>query len=181
MKKIIAILLLISFGIQVAGYHLFFHIRKWEIKSSARKNRRRNSSRENELQFIFPLTGRLQLTNSQPEWEDDHEFRLNGHMYDVIEKRIVGDTIYVRCVADEKETRLIEKYNEQNKDDFSNTTKNKSGFLLKLINSLYTYTDQHEYMLVVSSKEKYRDDYRQTGISRSYEVLTPPPQTVLFF
>jgi hypothetical protein len=42
-------------------------------------------------------------------WEHEREFEYNGQMYDVVEKRIQGDTIVYICWWDHEETRLKEE------------------------------------------------------------------------
>ena len=43
---------------------------------------------------------------TKAEWEDEHEFRLNGQMYDVAGIEYHDGQKHYRCVADERETRI---------------------------------------------------------------------------
>jgi hypothetical protein len=58
---------------------------------------------------------------SQLHWEDENEFRYQGKMYDVLEKKCKGNQILFRCIADEKETALLHEYQKNNKQSSSNS------------------------------------------------------------
>jgi len=56
----------------------------------------------------------LEFTRGEAEklrWEHEDEFELNGHMYDVVEKEIAGDSIKFWCWPDHKEARLKKQLN----------------------------------------------------------------------
>lgn len=50
----------------------------------------------------------------QLNWENDHEFNFNGEMYDVIDKKITGNRSIIRCISDDKETKLVKEYQKTN-------------------------------------------------------------------
>jgi hypothetical protein len=54
-------------------------------------------------------------------WEDEHEFRYNGQMFDVIEMKTQGESVLIRCIADEKETALLNEYQKNNNRNSSNS------------------------------------------------------------
>lgn len=54
-------------------------------------------------------------------WENENEFRYKGKMYDVIETTKTKDQLVVRCVADSKETALIDEYLKHNRRDHSDS------------------------------------------------------------
>ena len=41
------------------------------------------------------------------QWVDDHEFRRDGKLYDVVRTRISGDTTYFTCINDTQEEKLF--------------------------------------------------------------------------
>src|SRR6185369_6504817 len=52
------------------------------------------------------------------EWEEDgDEFRYNGSIYDVIEKKIVGNRMYLRCIDDKDEATAMKIVEELHKKD----------------------------------------------------------------
>ena len=72
------------------------------------------------------------------EWEGDDEFRLKGEMYDVVEKKLEGNSMTIRCISDLKETMLLKDYEGAGKNDFGNTANNKYLHWLKLATSVFT-------------------------------------------
>ena len=66
------------------------------------------------------------------EWEDEHEFRLKGEMYDVVDKYYKNDKLIVRCIQDKKEKELLEAYQ---KLTHKSTDSPGQISLLKLINT----------------------------------------------
>ena len=40
------------------------------------------------------------------EWVEEHEFRIGGEMYDIVQKEITADSIYLYCYHDRKESKL---------------------------------------------------------------------------
>jgi len=68
-------------------------------------------NKEEENDFVFSLNDKVAM--AKLEWEGDNEFRLNGEMYDVIEKKTEGNKLTLRCLADKKETTLLKKANDR--------------------------------------------------------------------
>jgi hypothetical protein len=40
------------------------------------------------------------------EWVEEHEFRIEGEMYDIVRKEITSDSVYLYCYHDKKESKL---------------------------------------------------------------------------
>jgi len=103
---------------------------------------------------VHVLIAATELTTA--EWEDESEFRLNGHMYDVDGIEYHNGQKYYRCVADERETRIEHKADELI-HSLSGRDRNqqKSGiarFLSDWLQGLYIHTSPQMpsvYMLSV--------------------------------
>jgi hypothetical protein len=54
------------------------------------------------------------------EWERDDGFCFQGEMYDVIQKKENGNSNTILCVADKKETALLNEYQNTHKRSSSN-------------------------------------------------------------
>ena len=61
--------------------------------------------------FIFSIKEYDQLN-----WEKENEFEYKGKMYDVVERKVKGEFVFLEVVDDTAETNLIEKYIDQNSD-----------------------------------------------------------------
>jgi hypothetical protein len=178
LQKIISVILLISLSLHVTGYHFLFHLRQWEIKATIKKRVRRNLDAESTEQFVFsihPVQG-----DEQPEWEGDDEFRYQGEMYDIIEKKIVDGKIYVRCISDKEETQLIRNYQQLTKNEASHPiSKKRTGLLFQLINMAFTAVKGHDpYAELAALRYRYRAYASMLLATQPAEVLTPPPQHV---
>jgi len=172
-KKIFAILLLLSFSVQITGYHLFFHIKQTNIKKSARSRIRRAIEEGQVEQFVFTSAEAQTLA-----WEDDKEFHFKGEMYDVIEKKEVNGNVHIRCIRDKKETELVKNYQKITKDDFSGSSKKRTSLLLKLIATFYTPVS-NPGMETFAGPGKLNWAIAASPLFFSNtEVLTPPPQFI---
>lgn len=155
----------------ITGYHFFFHIRQWQIKAAVQKKLRQDINSQNTELFVFSLTKQEGVAG--PEWEGDDEFRLNGEMFDVIEKRIENGKMFVRCISDKKETALLKDYERINKEGNS---KRKSESLLKLMVS--SFLPEPNFAIRNKDIPSPVNIPFQSEIIPSYrqDVLTPPPQ-----
>ena len=126
-------------------------------------------------QFIFPLDKDL---IAGVEWEGENEFRLNGEMYDVVEKRMEDNKMIIRCISDRKETQLIKDYEKTSKDDFNNfPSRHKSVQLLKLVCSLYVNPFANNSFYYNEPRLKHRPVYYRIIPSISPDILIPPPKS----
>jgi hypothetical protein len=170
LKKLVAILSLCCLFLNIIGYHVIFYIRQAEIKTEMKKLLLQEKSNKEQTILIFSLNDENCI--SKLEWEDDEEFRLNGEMYDVVEKKIEDGKLIIRCISDKKETALISKFEKMNKE---NNSKSKSALLIKLISSTYLPAENTEQFKKVISVPS-TIDLQSKIISRAHDVLTPPPQ-----
>jgi hypothetical protein len=178
MQRIVAIVLLISLTLNITGYHFFFCLQQKEIKTIIKKRIGNNLEAESTEQFVFSINPGKGVEN--PEWEGDDEFSYQEEMYDVIDKKIENGKIYVHCISDKKETRLIRNYQELMKNDASNpSSKKRSGLLLQLINTLYNILTHYDpYAHLADFQITYRALYSSLLAAMITEVPTPPPQQV---
>jgi hypothetical protein len=174
LRQFFAILLLISFSVQLRGYHIYFHYRQGTIRKAAKKAIRQRIKEENTEEFIFTIaTG-----HEKPEWENDHEVRFRGEMYDVIEKREENGMLYIRCISDEKERILVDNYRQVTKDDYAGTSEKRATLISKLIHPFYTEISlAGSDMKIRPQKEKWFT-LIPSLLSAKAEVLTPPPRFV---
>jgi hypothetical protein len=134
-----------------------------------------NDNKDEEL-FVFPLNDKKAL--EKLDWEGNDEFKLNGEMYDVVEKRVENNNIIIRCISDKKETRLVKDYEKTNKDDFGNLPcSHKSSQLLKLVCSLYVNPFSNNSFYYNKPLIKHRPVYYRIIPSISPDILIPPPKS----
>ncbi len=172
MKKFFAILLLASFSVQVTGYHIFFHMKQAAIKKTANSRIQRAVEEGRTDHFVFTLQEAATLL----QWEEDGEFRYQGEMYDLVDKKIENGKIYIRCISDKKETGLVKNYRKMTNDDFGGSSKKRTSLLLKLIATFYTPAVTTCMETRPIPGEISWATYQSPLASSISEILTPPPQ-----
>lgn len=135
---------------------------------------RRHVSNQDEL--VFSLALHAKPGTEGPEWEEEDEFSLHGKMYDVIDKKIENGKLVVRCIADEKETELIKKFQQVLEKQFGNRAKKRSASLLKIITTPFTLpsTLLPPAFLVLRHTEFPNLQFNFPVACR--DVITPPPR-----
>ena len=106
MKKLSVILLLFSLTAPFTGTYLFLHYNQNKIRTEVAAIILAGPDKKDliELKFTFSETETI-LT-----WKHSREFVYNGQMYDIVDQRQEGDSIFYTCYKDDKETRLnVEK------------------------------------------------------------------------
>ena len=81
---------------------------KFVVKDEA-ENRIAEGIDEDEL-VLLKFSGEESLT--EVRWEDPGEFEYKGQMFDIVDTRIEGDTIYYSCWWDKEETLILKQLAE---------------------------------------------------------------------
>lgn len=168
MRKITAIALLITLFLAAPGYHLAFRIHLRHLKAEIKRDLRRPGNRKDITELAF-TTSQLQ----ELEWEEEHEFRWKGEMYDVIEKRSVQDKILIRCIADKKEKLLLEEYQ-------NNIEKNQGWGKASLVKLLTANYIKPAIILPAPPQRSLSKDYFSFSSClcfRPHTIFTPPPKS----
>ena len=135
---------------------------------------RRQANSQDEVVFSFAINA--PQNEESPEWEEEHEFRYKGKMYDVIDQRIEDGQLIVRCISDEKETELIKKYEEILEKQFGGRAKKRSVSLLKLICTPFTIPSAFMTSAIVRLLHNQYSIYRCNIPFVCRDVITPPPR-----
>ena len=166
MKKIAAVILFFCLFFTVVGYHFVFGIHLSEIKAEM-KSKLRNVPGKDVVVFSFNIAEANKI-----EWEEEHEFRFNNEMYDVIEKHQDGDQLVIHCIPDKKEKALLEFYQKINSGSSSSSTKTS---LIKLITAPFL-PSKNIVILKLQKKQQpvfFKYKFRLPNIH--YSVLERPP------
>jgi hypothetical protein len=128
------------------------------------------------------VTFRVALHNGTPEsnqfvWENDHEFRYEAAMYDVIEKEISGDTLTIYAVMDEKESALVNHYLEIIKRSHHHPSKSRAAVSLMQFLLQFNITDCLTFTFWATEVLTAYPSYHSMRLLSVYpEIITPPPQ-----
>ena len=169
-------MLLLCFSVQLTGYHLYFRYQQMDIKRAAKRKLRKGVDPALTQIFNFPLTAAN--PDELPEWVDKHEFRYQGEMYDVIEKKVTGDRLIIRCLNDKKEKELLGHYKDLVKNDFGERNKKGLSLFIKLL-KVSPVSPASLIAPVSVFHSAFKADMRRFRLSGTpADVLTPPPQTL---
>jgi hypothetical protein len=163
-KRLIAILLFTLFYITLLGYHFVFSFQLELAKAEMRNFLQGRKSHKDVVQ--------LSLSKEESDdlfWENDHEFRYKGEMYDVIEKKANGNKVLIRCVSDKKETGLLNEYQRNNKRNSSNSK------VVQLITAHFVIPAEHCLKLPERVLDNYFKDYSSSLQNIAPTVILPPP------
>lgn len=94
--------------VPLAATFMYLHHQKSVIRKTVKRQIIASIDR-NELAL---LKFTEQESRAKLRWEHSKEFEFRGQMYDVVEKKIKGDTLYYWCWWDHEETRLNKQLNE---------------------------------------------------------------------
>ena len=106
-------------------------------------------------------------------WEGNDEFSFDGQMYDVVEKKIEDGKIMIRCIADKKETALVNKLNDNsNGNEKDNKIVNE---LFQFLQTLFHNSKSEDLAFgeLVKCKCHFPIERLQFQIKK---IPTPPPQ-----
>jgi hypothetical protein len=112
LKKPITILFLTVFAMSQIGHHLVFSLAKWNAKEII--------SQDLKLNIVNELVEKIS-DNKYIHWEEkNEEFELAGIMYDVVKKEVINNQLVYYCINDQKESGLIQLYNNWMQNEHSN-------------------------------------------------------------
>jgi len=152
---------LFIFILSQIGHHLVFELAKWDAKTIIAQN-----IKTNKYQGVVEKISETSLMS----WEEkDHEFELNGQMYDVVKKEVRGQRVVYYAINDSKESNLLEVYNQAQHHNNSKLALKYSSIECVLTNQ----SDKQFIPFVVSRKFNILNNSFQ-NIHLNMEV--PPPQ-----
>lgn len=175
MPRILAILLLLVLLIPLAGGHLLFKLRQWQIKEQIEERMKSGIPQEE-----------LVLVKIPDKWEEDghprfqriedHEFRYNKQMYDIVESEQQGDTTFYYCIQDDLETALYKKLAERTdrKMQHDPASQQQREHLTKLLTHLY-FAEQPLYLFYQQSFDNSQSHYSFTCKIWQEAPPSPPP------
>jgi hypothetical protein len=177
MRQLVSILLSTLFLYYSAGYYVTFKAEQYLIKKAI-KLRIKNQVPENELtHLVFSPSSEA---CSEIEWIEDHEFRYNGQMFDIVRQVTDDDgTIHYYCINDRQEEMLFADLKNQLKNLLD--TKNADNRQNQPVNKYFDkdYIVGKFYQFLFNSDVSVA--YHPTDIflaKAEKEVPTPPPKRV---
>ena len=166
-RKIWTILALACLLFLTGGYHLLYQCRLAEVKAAVKENLK--TARRSELTPLAFSAAEIQTL----VWEEASEFCYRDKMYDVVDVETKdGQTIYW-CLADEKETALLDAYLQTHNPS---SDKNPSCSLIKLLQAPFLPVVFQWNKTAIPDNGKPFSFYSLSPSLSKAAVLTPPPK-----
>ena len=179
MRKLISFGLLFLFLWQIGGYLIEFQFESTRIRKEIKKLTKEAVPRNQLVHFRFTQNEINSLT-----WVKSHEFRKDGHFYDVVWKKNLGNEKYeLQCISDDQETQLFEKLDQYVSSNIANPNPSKpikNWSKLFFGNYLPNEPIPNPQLQKVFSEQKYNHFYYQSSVSEHHLFIeTPPPNVAL--
>jgi len=172
-SKVLGILLIFCFVAPLATTYIILKYQKKQVKREVKWKMIIGIDKEELVLLKFTEEEK----QTQLNWNDSKEFEYKGEMYDIVETKIVGDTIYYWCWLDNEETELNKKI-----DDIvfyvlghDKQRKESQKRIENLYKSLY-FNPLPNWNYFVIQSDRTTIPYKYSYKSISYPPLVPPPE-----
>ena len=180
MKRLFSIGFLLIFLFNVGGYYLVF----WGLRTQAKKDllHRLDAERYAEDELIvlsIPLS--LPYPIQQNGYvRVDGEFEYQGEYYNLVKQRMQNDTLFMVCIKDYQEKKLVNAMSEYS--DLANSLPSSAKHTLDLFGKLFK--DYTTTMLCLTGHAGWsvQIPYGEPDVyltSQHYPVISPPPDFMI--
>lgn len=170
-------LLLVCVGVGVFGEYLVFHLIRSDIRHSIEAKIEAGAPQE-ELTWI-----KIAASNPPENFvfiKKEREFRYKGEMYDIVNKKVIGDTIYYQCIHDIRESKLYANLDHQIQNEYSTnpTHEKKQTELLKKIPKFYSLST-NSIFLGFTCYTQLPDETHPIWLDALLTIDAPPPEMII--
>lgn len=180
MKRALAIILLLTFTFNFLGVGFVYNAWLFSIKQDV--EHKLTSKYEEETILIKIPKKWEQDPPADFEWYDEHEFRYQGQMYDVVRKEIHKDKIWYFCHWDRAETEVLNNLSRY----VSNYLQNDSDEQQKRT-FLKTYLD-HSFLVSAIESAAVPISEVENSVAENMKIQnvfldidSPPPQITMSY
>ncbi|MBI4535318.1 MAG: hypothetical protein HY708_03505 [Ignavibacteriae bacterium] len=173
-KKGFALIFLAVYLYNIVGYLAVFGVLQYRVKQEI-KQVIKASVPADELIVIAVKEGEEYIL----DWIEDHEFRLNGKLFDIVRQQVSSDTTYYFCINDVQEEKLFENLDEHVRNHI-----NSHGQQGKSAKDISRDTCKDQFTPPLNSTTAHLECVARlspkelTYFSRTVDVPTPPPRVV---
>lgn len=178
MKRTVSILLLIVFLFNVGGYYiLFWGLRhRSHLQLTARLDAERYSHDEL-VELKIPVTLPYPV-QAQEFRRVDGRFEHGGEIYKMVKHKLENDTVYILCIKDLQEKKLVKTMTEFGKkaNDLPASSKNPLNMLFKMMKEFQQAGSQNIFGWVEQSAPTYFSGNTIAFLSLIQRIPSPPPE-----
>lgn len=127
------------------------------------------------VHFVFTIKDGMPVEESF-YWEDDHEFHYRGSMYDVIKKEVIANQLYITCIEDGHEQKLVDMLTAHTSSQHGQKG-NIQHTASQLILLVFLGTDNYISNSIVSEMTLKISPYSMFAPDWCGDILLPPPRS----
>ena len=160
------------------GYYIVFNMIQFQVKDEVKYLLKHTVPLEDLVLISIENSESSLLTWTKP----NKEFRYQGQMYDIVEKKIKGSKIEYRCLHDFKESKLFENLDIHIKNYISHhpEQQNKTKNFLNIVAKLFFFQRNTLSLETFCYTRKTPSTFLQNYKSIALDLRYPPPQKNLF-
>ena len=177
MKRLFSFLFLIVFIWLLAGFFIYFEIERHHVRKDIKRAIKHSLPQNQYKQFNFTEKEFKELT-----WINDHEFKMNGRLYDVVKKYKNRLGYSVSCIDDIQETVLFAQLDEATVSNLNNQPeKAPIKSFVKLLQTAYIEPHgSHTVKVYIEIAEQTNHFFYPSLFSdfKKQKLLQPPQELV---
>jgi hypothetical protein len=173
-RKILSILFLFVFLLNIIGFYPVFIIKQLKIKKDLQVLMKQTFLQKNKIILSFN-----QKDNAELKWMTKNEFLYDGNLYDVIERSTeASGIVHYSCINDGREKKLVTQLEKEIDRNIENHAKNLplQKDLIKNLLKEYLQNKSTAHFLMVINDVTYNET-RSFYASLAMEKLSPPPKS----
>lgn len=177
-KLIVFILILAIFTSNSVGVIIIFNQIKNYHKRTIRNLISKNSFNQVIEQLSFSKND-LKQRKYILDFMEEHEFRFNGKLYDILSKWETEDSVFYRCLNDTKEEEMEKAFVEfvvnNNRQDLPLPIKQLLNFLNLELFNISAYQNPF-----IQEIKFYKQDFSENILDNLEDIPVPPPRFQVF-
>ena len=176
MKKCISLFVAILLFINSGGFIILFYQLQQHVKKEILSSIREGEYNVNEVARFVLSKKDLNKNVNGYVWENAHEFKYRGRLYDIINISYKNDTAYLNCVNDITEEKLVKSFNDE-VNQLASGKLNSSKIKTSLINLISQALLKNSSGLSLwQDNRRFPDNFVENILLSESKIPTPPPR-----
>jgi hypothetical protein len=151
----------------IAGYYAVFKVLHLQVKNQVWKLQKSTIPEQDLILFSSDIK-----SSEEFEWVNNHEFRFEGALYDIIRTSSEGTGIKWHCINDQQEEQILQRLKQQVHQQNGHPAKNAKQLAKSLVKD-YIFEHFTADFYTVFSKHFFYP--RMNALYHTYGEQTAPP------
>ncbi len=160
-----------------SGFYIAWRISLQSIHNSQRTVILNSTFNQNKVvSFVFSKKDFQTNTDFSFDGDDENEFEFKGQMYDIINQKNFGDSIYISCISDNEEDNLRDFAMAQILNNNNNTSEKKLPILnFRLDHFTNNFETINNLFLIQQQKVPTYKRHNSGSLPITYLSTSSPP------